>query len=76
MAAKIENLTDKPIWVRLNSGTSLFIGPRTASEELPKHELDDNAQLDKLVQRGTLARIAAPTKASGEKPARRTESAA
>lgn len=76
MAAKLENLTDKPIWVRLNSGVSLFIGPRTCSNELPGHELDDNAQLVKLVQRGTLARVAAPVKEAGEKRSRRTESAA
>ena len=76
MAAKLENLTDKPIWVRLNSGASLFIGPRTCSNELPANELDDNAQLDKLMHRGTLARIAAPAKEASEKRSRRSESAA
>lgn len=28
MAVKIENLTDKPLWLRLNSGASLCVAAR------------------------------------------------
>jgi hypothetical protein len=78
MAVKIENLTDKPLWLRLNSGASLCVAARGSCSELPKHEVEDNAQLDKLEQRGTITRTAAAGKDGGDKQSRtrRTESAA
>jgi hypothetical protein len=56
MTSKIENLTDKPLWLRLNSGASLAIAARAFSGEVPAHEIDGNAQLAKLLERGTIAR--------------------
>jgi hypothetical protein len=76
MAMKIENLTDKPLWLRLNSGTSLPVAPRACSEELPGHEVDGNAQLEKLALRGTIARIAAAKEATDKPRTRRADSAA
>lgn len=75
MVAKIENLTDKPIWLRLNSGQSVAIAPRALSGELPEHEIDGNAKLDKLVESHTIARhpakgAAAEAKGDKSKPRR------
>ena len=66
MVAKIENLTDKPIWLRLNSGESVAIAPHALSAELPEHEIDGNAKLEKLAEQRTIARHPASGKGAAE----------
>lgn len=66
MVAKIENLTDKPIWLRLNSGESLTIPPHALSGDLPEHQIDGNAKLEKLMERHTIARHPPVGKAAAE----------
>ena len=66
MVAKIENLTDKPIWLRLNSGESITIAPHALSADLPEHEVDGNAQLNKLAERRTIARHSGGAKSAAD----------
>ena len=54
----IENLTDKPIWLPLNSGQSLNIMPH-ASREVPQGEVRGNAKLRQLHD-GRLIRTTPP----------------
>jgi hypothetical protein len=44
----LENLTDKPLWAQLNSGTSVHIGPRLRSLPLPDNEVKGNPKLARL----------------------------
>lgn len=67
MGVKIENLTDKPLWSRLNSGESVAIPPHTLSRNLPDHEVVDNPKLKKMIEAGAIAfRKAGETHAAGE----------
>jgi hypothetical protein len=54
MAIKIENITDRKVIVRLSSGETLHIAPRTTSEELNDVEVQ-NAKVEKLLQRRVIA---------------------
>lgn len=47
MNVTIENLTDKPLWVRLNSGASLGVMPRS-SQVVSDGEVRGNAKLRRL----------------------------
>ena len=47
MNVSIENLTDKPLWLRLNSGVSLNVMPR-ARREVPDGEVRGNPKLEQL----------------------------
>ncbi|MFO1434515.1 MAG: hypothetical protein U1F76_31285 [Candidatus Competibacteraceae bacterium] len=47
---QIENLTRKPVWVRLNSGDHLNVYPRTRSAPVPKNEIENNERVRKLVE--------------------------
>ncbi len=55
MGTRIENLTDKPLWSRLNSGESVAIPPHMLSRNLPDHEVADNPKLKKLIEIGAIA---------------------
>lgn len=55
MGVKIENLTDKPLWSRLNSGESVAIPPHMLSRNLPDHEVANNPKLKKLIEMGAIA---------------------
>ena len=46
----IDNLTDKPLWLRLNSGDSLSVMPRASGPELPDAEVAGNDKLEKLAE--------------------------
>jgi len=48
MPVKIENLTMKPVLLRLNSGKTLHISPRTTSIEIMDVEVKDNTMVQKL----------------------------
>lgn len=56
MGTKIENLTEKPLWLRLNSGGSVVVPPHALSSELPDHEVEGNPTLNKLLERRVIAR--------------------
>jgi len=47
MNVTIENLTDKPLWLRLNSGTSLGVMPGSA-QIVSDGEVKGNPKLKKL----------------------------
>ena len=48
MAITIENLTNRPVLLRCNSGSTLHIAPKTVSPELPDVEIQGNAKVEKL----------------------------
>lgn len=54
MGIRIENLTDKPIWLRMNGGESLVVPARGHSRAVADHELAQNASLTKLTERRML----------------------
>jgi hypothetical protein len=54
MTTKIENITDRKVVVRLSSGETLHIAPRTTSDELNDVEVQ-NAKIEKLLQRRMIA---------------------
>lgn len=53
MTVMIENLTDKPLWLTLNSGATLSVMPRSR-REVPEGEVLGNAKLRKLHDRGLI----------------------
>jgi hypothetical protein len=55
MAAAIKNLTQRPIFVALNSGTELRLSPGETAADIPDVELKDNAKLQKLQQQHAIA---------------------
>ena len=65
---RIENLTDKPLWLRLNSGESLVIPARAQSRPLAEHEYKESPVFTKLAERG-MARPIADAAASAADPA-------
>ena len=48
MSFKIENLTTRPVLLRLNSGQTLHLAPRTISAELIDVEVENNPKVLKL----------------------------
>jgi hypothetical protein len=55
MTKKVQNLTNRQVILRLNSGKSLFIGPRAVSGEILEGLVSKNAKVDKLLKRGVIA---------------------
>ena len=53
MTVMIENLTDKPLWLTLNSGATLSVMPRSR-REVPEGEVLGNAKLRKLHDRALI----------------------
>jgi hypothetical protein len=77
MGATIENLTEKPLWLRLNSGTSLSIMPRT-KREVPEREVRGNAKLARLHEERVIRTTydaAEDAKAAEAKPAAKAKEA-
>jgi hypothetical protein len=52
---KIENLTNRLVSLRLNSGTTLHLPPRATSPELVNAEVQSNAEAQKLQERQVIA---------------------
>jgi hypothetical protein len=52
---RIENLSDWLTSLRLNSGTVLHLPPRATSQELPGVEVQSNADVTKLLERGAIS---------------------
>ena len=48
MPVTIENLTNRPVLLRLNSGQTLHLAPRTTSGEILDVEVKSNAKVQKL----------------------------
>ncbi len=55
MRVKIQNLSNRPVLLRLNSGQTLHIDPRKTSEEVLDVEIERNAKASKLVARRVIA---------------------
>ena len=66
MSVNIENLTDKPLWLRLNSGAALSIMPSSRAQAVPDGEVIGNLKLEKLAQK----RVIRVHKEGGEAPER------
>lgn len=65
----IENLTFKPLWVRLNTGQHVFIGARERTHALDTVLLQPNTALERLEARGLVRRFAAPAESAPASPA-------
>ncbi|MBC8075536.1 MAG: hypothetical protein H7Y32_05625 [Chloroflexales bacterium] len=52
---QIENKTERPVLLSLNSGTALHLAPGTTSEELPEAEVDNNPKVQKLREQRIVA---------------------
>ena len=57
MSVKIQNLTNRPVLLRLNSGRTLHLAPRATSGELRDVEVEGTAKakIEKLVRKGVIA---------------------
>lgn len=51
MSVKFENLNNKPVFIRLNSGNTLRISPSTTSPEIQDSEVKNNIKVKKLLNR-------------------------
>lgn len=52
----IENLSRMPLWLRLNSGTLVYLAPLACSVPIDDHELALNAELERLAQQHLVRR--------------------
>ena len=55
MPVKIQNLTNRPVLLRLNSGQTLHLAPRTTSSEIREVEVKSNSKVQKLEGRRVIA---------------------
>jgi len=55
MFKKIENLTKRLVILPLNSGRTLYIGPKSTSPEVMNVEVKDNSMIKRLCERGEIA---------------------
>ena len=67
----ISNLTDRPVLLAFNSGQTLRLSPRSASEEIPDVEIVNNAKVAKLTAEQIIA-IEAPKRRAASAGAERT----
>jgi hypothetical protein len=66
MSVTLQNLTDKPVWLRLNSGASLSILPNASAPPVPEAEVDGNDKLQKLVEQRVIRYVQGETEAEAE----------
>jgi hypothetical protein len=52
--SKVKNLTKQVVLLRLKSGRTLFVDAGTASEEIEDVELKNNANIERLLERGII----------------------
>jgi len=50
----IENLSNRPVLIELNSGDTLYLMPRATSKAILEVEIEGNARVAKLRQRGVI----------------------
>ncbi|MGA1870569.1 MAG: hypothetical protein ACMUJM_18695 [bacterium] len=55
MSVFIENLTNRLVLLRLNSGQTLHLAPRASSREIPDIEVRKNLKVQKLLDRHIIA---------------------
>ena len=55
MPVKIQNHTKRLVSVRLNSGETVHLAPRTSSKELPDVEVNGNPKVQKLLTQRIIA---------------------
>ncbi|MBV7328186.1 hypothetical protein KFU94_07975 [Chloroflexi bacterium TSY] len=55
MSIKIQNVTNRPVLLRLNSGRTLHLDPRGTSSEIRNVEVKNNAKVQKLQERRIIA---------------------
>ena len=55
MQVTITNLTSRPVWISLNSNSSLRLSPGGKVEKIAEVEVRDNAQVRKLWERRQIA---------------------
>jgi len=69
MTVKIENLTNSPVLLRLNSGQSLHLAPRITLTDILDVEVRNNAKVEKLKGRCVIAlhETAEPKKGKAKK---------
>ena len=51
MPVQIENLTNRPVMLRFNSGQTIYLGPKVTSEEIMDLEVEDNRKVQTLQNR-------------------------
>lgn len=54
---KLENLTGRPLWVRLLSGRSIDLSPAVSPVAVPAREVEVNARIRKLLRSGVLRKV-------------------
>ncbi len=57
MSFKIKNLTNRPVLLRLNSGSTLHIAPRQMSGECTDGDVRNNHMIQKLLDRRVLSML-------------------
>ncbi|MDH4187944.1 MAG: hypothetical protein OEV08_13200 [Nitrospira sp.] len=55
MPVEIKNMTQRPVFMRLNSGASLHLSPGMTSQEIVDEEVTRNAKVEKLQGRHVIA---------------------
>jgi hypothetical protein len=55
MPVAIKNLTARPIFVALNSGTNLRLSAGEVADQVPDVELKSNSKIDKLISQRAIA---------------------
>jgi hypothetical protein len=70
---KIENLTNRPVLLRCNSGEALHIAPRATSADIPDVEVKGNRTVEKLKDRHVIAWHGAEEKAGISEEAKTKE---
>ena len=55
MSVFIENLTNRPVLLRLNSGQTLHLAPRATSRKISEIEVTKNLKVQKLQNRHIIA---------------------
>lgn len=79
MPSTITNLTSQPLWISLNSGSSLRLSPRQAVEGVADEETRGNPKLRKLKEQRQIAVVDAEAtagEAAGQSDSRREEEGA
>jgi len=64
MSVQIKNLTNRPVLIRFNSGRTLHLAPNAISTGIMEVEVNSNAQIHKLIERGTISKNPAEKSAS------------
>jgi hypothetical protein len=66
MSVIIENLTDKPLWLRLNSGATVSVMPHASSQGVAESEVGGNPKLQRLTEQRVIRVQMAGEETEGE----------